>query len=78
VKGTGITGNPAIARDLGLCSRTYPTLRLSITASNTETLVSLGPLDAIRLGGELLDGVMLAGDLTRLLTHDLFRQGSNW
>ena len=59
MKGNGITGDPAIARNLGLCSpqiRCYFTLPLSITAGDTEMSVSLSPLAAIRLGGELLDG----------------------
>jgi hypothetical protein len=45
----------------------YFTLRLSITAGDTETSVSLR-LATIRLGGELLDGAgeMLADDLARL------------
>ena len=67
MKGNGITADPAIARDLRLCSAQTRCLffRLAITAGDTEMSVSSSPLAASRLGGELLDGgEMLPGDHT--------------
>jgi len=75
MKDNGITGDPAIARDLGLCSaQTRCLFRPPIIdhRGHTETSVSLSPLTAITLGGELLDG---AGEmLTQLRWAPRLRQ----